>query len=93
MRYSQTVITDDNSDDELEKLCGIIGMHWNSYEGFCKELPSGFTHQMNESGFSEYVNSKTLPNKGSDFKQAFEKGVIAYQFDNGFMLLNFECVL
>ena len=99
MQYSSVIITDDNFDLEHEKLCEIIGIpHFNDFEVY-DELPKGFIEQGStgrngeELGFSEFVKGKTMPNKGSDFQQAFEVGEAAYQFGNMFISKHYEMVL
>lgn len=99
MKYSNVIITDDNFDKEHEKLCEIIGIsHVNDWDTYT-ELPGGFTEQQasgrfNEDlGFSEFVRGKVMPNKGSDFSQAFEVGEVAYQFGNMFISKHYEIVL
>lgn len=98
-QYSQVIITDDNFDDEHEKLCEIIGVpHTNSFDVY-DELPEGFTKQAATGrddeplGFAEHVKSKVVPNKGSDFSQAFQVGEVAYQFANLFISKHYEVVL
>jgi hypothetical protein len=93
MKYSNEILTDNNFDKELETLCDTIGIHHNNYDNFVASLPDGYTKQIHTHGFEEWVNGKTLPNKGSDFKQAYQVGQLAYEFGNGFILLNFETLL
>jgi len=99
MKYSDAIITDDNFDLEHEKLCEIIGVpHFNDVEIYVK-LPNGFREQEatgrdgKELGFKEFVRSKIVSNKGSDFQQAFEVGEVAYQFGNMFISKHYEMVL
>jgi len=99
MKYSNVIITDDNFDLEHEKLCEIIGIpHYNDFEVY-DELPVGFSEQEavgrcgEELGFSVFVMGKTIPNKGSDFQQAFEVGEVACQFGNMFISKHYEMVI
>ena len=99
MRYSNAIITDENFDLEHEKLCEIIGIpHFNETEVY-DVLPLGFREQGaigaegEELGFSEFVKGRTVPNKASDFRQAFEVGEVAYQFGNIFISKHYEVVL
>ena len=99
MKYSNEIITDDNFDLEHEKLCEVIGIpHFNGFEVY-DELPRGFREQRatgrdgEDLGFSEFVRGKIMPNKGSDFQQAFEVGEVAYQFGNMFISKHYEMVL
>ena len=99
MRYSKAIIDDYNFDEEHEKLCDLIGIsHTNDVDVY-KVLPSGFMEQEASGengeplGFSEWVMSKTAPNKGSDFRQALQVGEVAYQFGNIFLSKHYEVVL
>lgn len=95
MKYSEAMINDDNFDQEHEKFCEIVGhSHVNDVD-FYEELPYGFSEQAPDSEwpFTTYVKSKTMPNKGSDFRQAFQVGEIAVEFGNGFMSKSFESIL
>lgn len=98
-QYSDKVICDDNFDIEHEKLCEIIGLsHVNDCE-FYDCLPDGFTKQEATGredeplGFIQFVRAKTMPNKGSDFRQAFSVGEVAHEFKNGFLSIHFEQIL
>lgn len=93
MKYSNVSLNDDNFDKELECLCLIIGCSYNNYENFVTTLSNDYIKQTHVNGFEEWICSKTIPNKGSDFKQAFQVGTLAYEFGNGFIILNFETIL
>ena len=93
MKYSDVTLNDYNFDKELEQLSGIVGVHFNNYENFTDILPNSFTKQIHPRGFDEWISCKILPNKGSDFKQAYQVGQLAYEFENGFIILNFETLL
>jgi hypothetical protein len=93
MKYSDVTLTDENFDKELEQLSKVIGVHFNNYENFVNILPDGFIKQINSLGFEEWINCKTVPNKRSDFRQAYQVGQLAYEFENGFIILNFETLL
>ena len=92
MKYSNKILTDDNFDEEIEKLSDIIGFHHDNFDDFVKTI-EGFEKQQHNNGFDEFIKSKIIPNKASDFKQASQKGKAAYEFGNGFILFNFEVVL
>ena len=92
MKYSNTILTDDNFDEELEKLCSKININYIEYESFFKKLPKDFTLQ-NNNGIDEWISYSINPDFSSDCKQAYQKGYLAYEFGNGFMVFNFEVVL
>lgn len=92
-KYSETIITDDNSDEELEDLCYIVGIHHTNYDGFVEHLDSSFHKQKHEFGFDEWISYSVVPSIGADCKQAYQVGKLAYEFGNGFMVLNFEELL
>ena len=92
MKYSNVFITDENMDYELEQLCKKISISNNNCEGFTEKLEDGYTKQQAE-GFDEWIKCGSYPNKGSDFRQAIQKGFLAYEFANGFLVFNFESIL
>lgn len=98
MKYSETILTDDNFDDELEKLLNVIGKCGKEYDGFVDKLDDSFKKQENELGFEEWI--KTTKGLHMDISamhagvsQACKEGKIAYEFGNGFIILNFVDVL
>lgn len=99
MNYSDKIITDDNFDIEHEKLCEIIGIPHFNETGVYTKLPCGFVEQVatgsdgEDLGFSEFVRGKAVPNKGSDFRQAFDVGEVAYKFGNIFISKHYEFVI
>lgn len=93
MKYSNTILFDNNFDKELELLCDTVGIPYSNYENFAATLPDGYIKQTNTNGFEEWINCKTVPDKGSDFKQARQVGTLAYEFGNGFIVLSFETIL
>jgi len=93
MKYSNVILNDDNFDEEFEHLCEIVKLPYSSYENFIDKLPNHYTKQIHSNGFDEWICCKTIPNKGSDFKQAYQVGTLAYEFKNGFIILNFETLL
>lgn len=93
MQYSEVILTDENFDIELEKLSEIIGIHFNNYDNFIERLDDKFRCQKHPLGFEEWITSGTYPSIGSDCSQAYQKGKLAYQFGNGFIVLDFELLL
>lgn len=91
MKYSNVILTDDNFDTELEKLSEII--HFNNYDSFVDKLDDKFKCQTHPLGFEEWITYITYPSMGADCKQAYQKGELAYQFSNGFIVLNYETLL
>ena len=90
--YSEAIVTDDNFDKELEELCELMECDPNSYNSFIEKLDDNFSLQINN-GKEEWICSKNVSNKGSDFKQAYQKGQVAYEFGNGFIVIDYEVVL
>lgn len=92
MKYSNTILTEDNFDDEYEKLVAIVEPPYNSYEGFVSALDGEFTVQEHEKGFNEYLIQKVSPNRNNmQFHQ--HTVTLAYEFGNGFMVFNFTDIL
>ena len=96
MRYSDIELTDDNFDEEYEKLTDLIGNlnsdEWEVYD----TLPSGFTKQESECenrvkrGFSEYVKSGVIRFDHTNQNQCLCSGEVAYEFKNKFISLHFN---
>jgi len=96
MKYSNVNITDDNFDEEYEKLTGLIGNlnsdEWEIYE----TLPKGFKEQESECekrisrGFSEWVKSGGLGFDHTHQNQALCSGEVAFEFGNKFISLHFN---
>lgn len=93
MKYSNIILTDDNFDEELEKLCDFTKINTDSYSSFVKELPDEFKLQYNDEKEEWINNIGSYPSKGSDFKQAYQRGQLAYEFENGFIVLDYEVLL
>lgn len=92
MKYSDTILTDDNFDEEIEKLASVIGIPFVNYEGFVDTLtPSVYTCQTHEKGFEEWIMCVTFPS--ASMGEAYQKGFLAYEFGNGFVIFNFETLL
>lgn len=90
--YSSIVLTDDNFDDELEKLCASIKLNLNSSNSFVDKLEEDFELQ-NNNGKEEWIRCETIPNISSDCRQVYQKGQLAYEFANGFIVLDYEVLL
>lgn len=86
MKYSNVIITDDNSDEELEKLADQNGYDYDQYIGFYNTLNDKFKVQQNIYGYEEWVHVKVLPNHSIDCVAPIIESIIAYEFGNGFML-------
>lgn len=99
MKYSETIITDDNFDDEHERMCEIIGVNYANDVDVYAKLPDGFIkHEATDIrgkklGFDMYIKGKILPDKGSDFRQVVETGEIAVEFGNLFIVKQYHSVL
>lgn len=97
MRYSDVNITDDNFDNELKKLLGIIGECGIWYDEFVEKIDNSFSMKTHDLGFEEWVESYGLKPDISAMNagvyQTCERGRLAYEFGNGFIVLNFVNVL
>jgi hypothetical protein len=93
MKYSNIVLTDDNFDEELEKLCDFVKINTDSYNSFVKTLSYEFIIQYNEEKEEWINNNGVYPSKGSGFKQAYQRGQLAYEYGNGFIILDYEVLL
>ena len=80
------IITDDNFDENMEKLADENGFQYNQFIKFLKELPKDFTKQINKSGYEEWVSVKTYPNHSIDCASPIVVSTVAYEFANGFMV-------
>ena len=96
MKYSNINLTDDNFDEEYEKLTGLIGNlnsdEWDVYE----VLPVGFTKQDSQCenrvarGFSEWVKSGGAKFDHTHQNQVLYSGELAFEFNNKFLSLHFN---
>ena len=95
MKYSNNEITDNNFDDELEKLFELTGLQFATHRDdppqkidFVKELAIGFDFQMDENNLPCYVCTNFCPTPSYGGNGAVtERGYVAYEFSNGFMLI------
>lgn len=86
MKYSDVIITDDNMDEELEKLADQNGYSYNQCLGFFDNLGDKFKMQQNSNGYEEWIDMKVLPNHSIDCIAPIIESIIAYEFGNGFIL-------
>lgn len=75
------IITDDNFDEEFERICDEKGYSYGCGVEFVESLPEGFTK-------SDNICVKVIiePNIAIDCSSAIENYKIAFQFANGFMI-------
>jgi hypothetical protein len=104
MKYSELELTDENFDEEYEKLTDLIGnLNSDEYDVY-DALPEGFCKQESEfenrkkRGFDEWVRQGgTMPDtKGNiqgNVPQVFVSGEIAFEFKNKFLSLHFNDAL
>lgn len=75
------IITDDNFDEEFEKICNENGYPYGCDVKFVDSLFKGFTKSDNK-----YVKVIIEPNIAIDCSSAIENYQIAFRFANGFMI-------
>lgn len=92
MRYSNVILTDDNFDEELEKLCDFTGIPTDCYNSFVDNI-EGFELQENNKKEEWIKTYGSFPDKGSDYRQAHQRGQLAYEFGNGFIVFDYEVLL
>lgn len=96
--YSNVIITDDNFDDEHEKLCEIIGISHTAETETYETLPDGFIKQEafgsddKGLGFYEYVRGMVV-NQSPGRSCAVSVGEVAYKFGNVFISKHFEVLV
>lgn len=93
MKYSSTILTDSNFDEELENLCKFTKLSEDSYNSFIDNLDDNFKLQYNNNKEEWIKVFGSFPSKGTDFKQAYQKGQLAYEFGNGFIILDYDVLL
>lgn len=96
MKYSTVNLTDDNFDDEYEKLTDLIGnLNSDEYDVY-DVLPAGFIEQESEGdnrvnrGFSEWIKSGGIRPDHAHQNQVLCSGEIAFEFGNKFISLHFN---
>lgn len=83
----QIFITDDNYDQEFEKLCDENGFSYGQDNEFVKQLPDGFQKQQNDNGYEEWCKVAFSPNHAIDCASQIEEYWMAYEFANGFIII------
>ena len=100
-RYSDTIITLDNEDEELEKISERFGIplimwdgeEWEQASGpFVGKRPDGFS-KCDYDGTDVWIKSGIFPDYSSDRADAIERGQMAFEFANSFESINFERLL
>lgn len=86
MRYSNVIITDENFDEEMERLADQNNYNYSQCIGFAEKLSDDFIVQQNDNGYEEWVCQKVYPDFSIDCVTPIIEAVVAYEFANGFML-------
>lgn len=86
MRYSNVIITDENFDEEMERLADQNNYNYSQCIGFAEKLSDDFIVQQNDNGYEEWVCQKVYPDFSIDCVAPIIEAVVAYEFANGFML-------
>lgn len=91
IKYSNVILSDDNFDEELEKLCDSLKVPYDRYLDFVEKLDNTYSKQNNSLGFEEWVNQKVKPHynpMGNVYPHIY--GKLAYEFANGFIVLYYS---
>lgn len=83
----QILITDENFDEQFEKICDQNGWPYGISAEFTDKLPEGFLKQWDTTGQEEWCRCAILPNQSAGCTSAIEVYSMAYEFANGFMIL------
>lgn len=86
IRYSDLVISDDNFDENMEKLADENGFRYINFLSFVDNLSDDFTKQISKNGYEEWVSVKMKPNFSIDCVTPIIESIYAYEFANGFMM-------
>lgn len=93
-RYSDIYITDDNSDEEREKLCVLLGQPYSA--GSFEEKNTILGDKRFEKEYSKQFDCEVLiaqvirPNFAIDCVAPIIETTIAYEFANGFMVFGYR---
>lgn len=90
MNRKNIIITDNNYDEEWEKLCDIQEWTYGKNNQFVEQLPKGFSENTNKENADDYDYSKVTfePNIAIDAASAIETYQMAWEFKNGFMIVS-----
>ena len=83
----QTVLTDENYDQEFERICDENGYFYGQNSEFVEKLPEGFCKQINDKGCEEWCKTSVAPNLAIDASSAIKEYYMAYEFANGFIVI------
>lgn len=83
------IITDNNYDEEWERLCDAHGWKYSRESKFVDELPEGFSENKDKENCDDYDYSKVSfePNVAVGCTSAIENYETAWKFKNGFMIV------
>lgn len=82
MKYSENIITDENMDEEIEKLQDYKSNEYTmfGYSEFREDgLPAGFDMHVNDDGIEEWTEQK--------IHEGYTEGRLAFEFANGFLIM------
>ena len=93
-RRHNTGITDDNYDEEFEKLCDLIGQPYGVESIFIEELSDDFEYNDPCSDAEcDYIRTYTSPNYPSNCLCTNMDCDLAYKFHNGYIIITVADVL
>lgn len=87
-KYSDLILTDENFDENMEKLADENDFSYGQYLKFVEKLPEelNFSRQDNKNGYEEWISTRTRPNHAIDCVSPIVESIVAYEFANGFIL-------
>lgn len=95
MSRKDITITDENYDEQFEKICEEQGFPYGSENNFVEKLPDDFTKidKKDDPDDCDYQCTKLNPDHSSDCANALQDIITAWEFANGFITIHREYVI
>ena len=92
LEFSKQDLTDDNFDDEYQKLIDMLELHRNCDYEIYENLPNGFSEidPDKDYNFTRYVSMTTKNDHRPGINQCLVDGYIAVKFNNSYLALEFK---
>lgn len=96
--FSNVKLSDDNFNDECDKLCETLSLNYGAINGTVDSLPDGFLEYPatdmygNNLEFAVHINSRSSPNIGGSHLGPRISGTSAYQFGDCYVLIDFDTI-